>query len=441
MKKALILSAAVLFSMLTGCGKTVPPAVEADTVQIEVYRLIAPEYRSSGQIMSNETVNVKKGEDLLHAALNSLDEQPKSQQLVSALPDGVRILSYSLEDGELHLELSEEYLDLSGMEKTLADYGLALTLCKFDEVETVSVYVDGEAVSQRIDPEKAMLFDTESDPYNKQVKLYFSTIGSEYMNYEYHSLSVDEGASLEKVIIEELLRGPNSEELYSYIPQGTELLYVSTSDGVCTVVLSDMFFSNRPASARGERQALYSLVNSLTSIAEIEKVKILSASNVVGQYAYIDLTKPLERNEAIIYSNVSAAEYLDTRLYFSVGNGKLAALPRMIELDEYISTEENVIKSLFTDPGERGYNSAFRSKDRVISAETRDGVCTVNLPQSFFEFRAQGELILAIGAISASLTELEGVDSVVLEMDGGQAIYNGNDYSQATIVNEDMIRR
>ncbi|UQT50470.1 GerMN domain-containing protein [Flavonifractor plautii] len=59
------------------------------------------------------------------------------------LPRGVRLLSWELEEGRLHLDLSEQYGGLSGVDLTVADACLTLTLCQVEGVESVYVTVEG----------------------------------------------------------------------------------------------------------------------------------------------------------------------------------------------------------------------------------------------------------------------------------------------------------
>jgi len=385
-----LLSALLLSSLLLGLGGCAYGAAEtaAERETIQVYRLAPPGEDAAGTLLEAETVTLEKGGDRLHAALNRLGEEPANARLTAVLPRAVSILSYSLEDGELCLELSRDYLDLEGMDKTLADYGTALTLCALDEVDTVSIYVDGRAVTTGLRAENALLYDTESDPYNKQVRLYFAMEDGRYLAQEYHSLFLGADTSLERCVVEELLRGPGDEELHSAIPAGTELLDLSTENGLCTVTLSEEFFLYRPETALGERLALYEIVNSLTSLATVESVRITAPGMTLGTYLYIDLSRPLERNEAIVYTSDSRRSTVDTQLYFLTRDGRLAALPRLVRRDDYVTLEQNILESLMADPGEAGYESVFRNTDRVISAETRGGVCTVNLPAAFYDERS-----------------------------------------------------
>lgn len=69
---------------------------------------------------------------------------PEEEGLYSPFPPGVFLRSWYQEDGVVHIDLSEAYGGLSGMELTLADYSIALTLCQLPGVEGVSITVEND---------------------------------------------------------------------------------------------------------------------------------------------------------------------------------------------------------------------------------------------------------------------------------------------------------
>ena len=78
--------------------------------------------------------------------------------------------------------------------------------------------------------------------------------------------------SLEKLIMEQLLEGPESKNARSAIPSGTKLVSVSLVDGVCYVSF-DENFKNQDYSVN-EAIVIYSIVDSLSELSSISKVQI-----------------------------------------------------------------------------------------------------------------------------------------------------------------------
>jgi germination protein M len=299
MNKKLFLVAVIILSMLLTSCKSLTGEGASTTDSLSVYRVLKKNYQTSGELVRAERITVSEGDDYLQKAILTLNSPTEDPMLQRAFPDGVDIISSELENGMLSLTMTKEYLKLSGIEKTLADYCIALTLCELEDVVSVTIFVDGKAVATGLSEDDAMLYDAEAVPYEKLLRLYFPVKGGGYLSSEYHTLTVDIGVPIERYIIEELLRGPYDNSLYSGIPEGVSLISVSTEDDLCTVDFSEEFFDNRSVSSEDVALAVYSVVNSLTSLPEITSVKILIDGKTVDKYGDISLSEPLGRNEHI----------------------------------------------------------------------------------------------------------------------------------------------
>lgn len=81
----------------------------------------------------------------------------------------------------------------------------------------------------------------------------------------------------ERVILEQLAKGPMVKGNYPTISSGTKVLDITIADGVCYVDLSRSFVEN--ALNVSSEIAVYSIVNSLMAGSNIEKVQILIDGN------------------------------------------------------------------------------------------------------------------------------------------------------------------
>ncbi len=88
--------------------------------------------------------------------------------------------------------------------------------------------------------------------------------------------------SLEKLIMEQLLVGPEISGAKSAIPTGTKLISVSLVDGVCYVSF-DETFKNQDYSVN-EAIVIYSIVDSLSELSSISKVQISVNGDTSGVY-------------------------------------------------------------------------------------------------------------------------------------------------------------
>lgn len=76
-------------------------------------------------------------------------------------------------------------------------------------------------------------------------------------------------------LVELLLNGPKNEKLETVIPQGTRVIGVETKGDMAIVNLSDEFISGINSGAEEEGKMVYSIVNTLAELTEIDSVKIL----------------------------------------------------------------------------------------------------------------------------------------------------------------------
>ena len=80
----------------------------------------------------------------------------------------MRLLNWDLEEGCLHVDLSEQYGSLTGIDLTVADACLTLTLCQVEGVESVYVTVEGDEIPyrpiQQLTPSDLLLSNGQEDP-------------------------------------------------------------------------------------------------------------------------------------------------------------------------------------------------------------------------------------------------------------------------------------
>lgn len=103
-----------------------------------------------------------------------------------------------------------------------------------------------------------------------------------------------------KAIFNELAVPPSG--LEKPLPQGTTLLGATVSaDGLATIDLSQEFQTNFNGGSAGEQMTLYSIVNSLTALPNVDSVQFLIAGAVHdGILGHIDTSGPVTPNEDLI---------------------------------------------------------------------------------------------------------------------------------------------
>lgn len=436
MRKRFLLAAPLaLILLLSGCTRPSLPSFFSrsdQTVQtgaISIYRVSADPTVLGSDLIQAEAYPADGAAQDVEGALALFTAPSEDESLACALPEGVTLDGWSLENGVVTLELSSSFLELSDMAQTTAAFCAALTLCQLDGVDAVTVTAAGQTLFPGLVPADALLKDTDTDPYVRQLRLYFADSQGRYLESEYHSLTLEEEASAERYVMEELLRGPNSAELQSAIPAGTRLLSCATEDGVCTVDLSGEFYENRPRTALGERLAIYSLVNSLTALSGVDSVLLTVEGQTVDTYVYRSLAQPLSWYDEAVGPVSTVRGEFDGSLYLAVPGGTaITALPFRVSGTDYESRAEAVLAALLTCE-EPGYPVLFSGSASVMDITVQGSACTVELSESFFVSLPAEERSVAVQSIAATLCELSEISSVRFTVGGGAAVADGVDLS------------
>lgn len=121
------------------------------------------------------------------------------------------------------------------------------------------------------------------------VHLYFANEDNSKLVLEVRYIPMEDAkqstSHLASVIIRELISGPTKEGLKSTIPEGTALRTpVTIKSRVATVDLSKEFQSKHPGGKDAEKMTIYSIVNSLTELSDIQKVRFTIAGKTLKEY-------------------------------------------------------------------------------------------------------------------------------------------------------------
>ena len=146
MKKRLLLLLLCLTLLLTGCA--------AGKEQMPVFRIYGLSDTPGSDAISAVTVDWSGQKSLTvdrqaQAALEQLLGGCTEPGYRSPIPQGVQLRSCQLTGGMALVDFSQGYEQLSGIDLTLADYSLVLTLTQLEGVETVMITVDGEMLAYR----------------------------------------------------------------------------------------------------------------------------------------------------------------------------------------------------------------------------------------------------------------------------------------------------
>ncbi len=273
----------------------------------------------------------------------------------------------------------------------------------------------------------------------KEATLYFPNEDNSALASEKRKLAIEDNDKV-KVTVEALIKGPTTKGLKKSIPDGTKLLSARVEDGTAVVDFSKEYTSEKSIPELIER---VSLVNTLTEIDGIEKVKILvegkdladSNGEPIGELMKVDLD---EDGKIIVAKSKSVI------LYFGDSDAEeVVAEKRDILVDMDSSVEKAILEELRKGPKNGDLSPSVPVNTKVLSASTKDGICTVNLSKDFASnsLGSAGETI-TIYSIVNSLTELENVKQVQFLIEGNKIESLGHmDFSEPFERNESIIAK
>ena len=217
--------------------------------------------------------------------------EPDDVDYRKPIPSDVEITKYSLDGALLTIYFDADYLNMNEVEEVLCRAAIVRTLTQITGVDCVSFYVDETPLT---DAEGRLVGTMYGESFvenpgeqinsiqNTNLTLYFSNETGDGLVKETRKVHYSSNISLEKLIMEQLLVGPEISGAKSAIPTGTKLISVSLVDGVCYVSF-DETFKNQDYSIN-EAIVIYSIVDSLSELSSISKVQISVNGDTSGVY-------------------------------------------------------------------------------------------------------------------------------------------------------------
>ena len=242
----------------------------------------------------------------------ALEEVLSPSDKGAAVPAEVILEAYELSGNKLIIQFTDEYAELKKSTEVLFRAAVVQTMVQVEGVSFVSFYIENEPLLD-MDGNPIGLMRAEdfvsnvgytSDSYQTtDLRLYFASAdGIQLHLVKKNEVHYNINTSIEKLIVEQLMKGTSANDASATIPKTTKLLGVSVKDGICYVNFDEKFatdgYDQKP------EVTIYSIVNSLITNANVSKVQILiEGSSDVLYKGTVDLSRPLEWNASILEDN------------------------------------------------------------------------------------------------------------------------------------------
>lgn len=183
------------------------------------------------------------------------------------------------------MDMNPVYATLSGVELSMADYCITLTLTQIPEIRSVQTTVNGGLLayrsSQNFTARDVLISSAEDVVATVEVTLYFCDINS-FLVGEQRMLELYEGDTRAEALVEALSKGPEGgrTDLFSSFPDGFAVQSVWVKDGVCYVNFSSAMLKDLPQELNTVLPT-QALRDSLRSLENVREVRFLVDGEVV----------------------------------------------------------------------------------------------------------------------------------------------------------------
>lgn len=284
---------------MTGCSKN------ESTAQMNVY-YINPD--ASALVECEYDLIATTAEEKVKEVITAL-YNPEDRDLQSAIPSDVEVEAFRLENRKLQLVFNQSYLKVPKSAEILLRAAVVQTMVQIPDVTFVTFYVGKEPLKNSKDVPIGLMraedFVQNTGTKLKLVqktdlKLYFPRKEGDRISVENRSnVRYNMNTSIEKLVVEQLMKGPSSESRSAIIPSTVKLLGVSVKDGICYVNF-DSTFLNESYNQKPE-VTIYSIVNSIIANGNVTKIQILvDGSSDVKFMGTFDLSDPLEWKASLV---------------------------------------------------------------------------------------------------------------------------------------------
>ncbi len=263
---ALVLGA-VVFS---GCGKK-----ETES-KYKIYYV----NEEQGEVLAESFV---PSEETTQTMLEEMTEKlnKKNAEGHTLLPENIEIQSCVDDDGMIRVDFNQEYYDLNPVDEVLLRASIVKDYVQIPNIYLVTITAQGTPIVDSQGQEiGAMSLDSFLENTGKEImayqykelNLYFTNEEGNQLVPEARQVYYNGNTPIEKVIVEQLLRGPGESGHYATLPSDTRIVGVSVADGIAYVNLGKQFVDEAlPVDAQ---IPIYSIVNSLIDAGNVSQVQI-----------------------------------------------------------------------------------------------------------------------------------------------------------------------
>ena len=250
--------------------------------------------------------------DMIVEVLTLLCSVPDNKELKATLTSGINVLTYSYDGEQVIVSLGEKYRELSRTTEVLTRAALVRSLTNIPEVNYVMLTVNGESLTDMSGNAIGIMTSdmfvnnagaqVETVDSTVTLRLYFANeegSGLVAVNRELaHNADVS-NVPMEKLVVEQLISGPVNGETWPTISPDTKLVNITVRDNICYLTFDSAILT--AVNNVTTDVTIYSIVNSLVELSNINKVQISIDGNKDGKFRdKYEASTVFERNLSLV---------------------------------------------------------------------------------------------------------------------------------------------
>lgn len=273
---------------LSGCGSISFPfarkSAEGETAS-GPYRIYYANREMTELKMTAYTPQADSFDGILEELLDQFRTSDESAGNYSVYPQNLELKSWAMVVTELDLDFGSQYLSIGKVPELLLRAGLVRTMLSIPEVMSVRITVDGQPLldssGKTIGPmnENSFIIPDENGGINSYrtatIHLYFpDSSGKILVSEERSNVRYSSNSSFERLVAEQILKGPEGSGLQPIATQQTLVRSIQTANGTCMIDFNTEINTVPANTSVDPETAIYALVNSLCSLQNVDRVRI-----------------------------------------------------------------------------------------------------------------------------------------------------------------------
>ncbi len=293
MKKSIIIFMLIaVLSIIPACQQAQDNGAETATVN-----LYYGDSNNEKMATEERQIMYERDEDKYVESLKELVKGPEKPEYTANINPETVIYGTIKQNKDVIVNFSEHFAQFGGSMAELFGVGSVVnTLTQFQEVDRVKILVEGnELVGPSGEPRGFMeAFPTEANLV--MVTLYFADQQATAVIAESREIAASsDREQFIALVLEELIKGPKSENLSATIPKTVKVQSVSIENALAEIDFSEEMHTDHWGGATGEAMTLNSIANTLFEFDYIDEI-MMTVNEEIMNIEHVVIEEPLPRN-------------------------------------------------------------------------------------------------------------------------------------------------